>query len=60
MSKNARWEYRSVINADIQELNRLGNEGWQLCAIRTADGRFYLRRRREKEKVAEPQPALAQ
>lgn len=36
------WEYRTGAGLDVDGLNALGAEGWELVAVQ--DGAFYLKR----------------
>lgn len=36
-----KWEYQCVCNSNINNLNRLGKEGWELVAITRIHSRLF-------------------
>jgi hypothetical protein len=41
------WEYRTAINPDLKRLNDMGEEGWELAAIKAekdGPGEYYFKR----------------
>jgi hypothetical protein len=50
-ARQVRWEYKIRTNVGASELNRLGDEGWDLAAIKSDRGgtaQFYLKRPKSK------------
>ena len=46
------WEYKTFINVNAADLNKLGNEGWELVTVvQTSSYKMFYFKREKQQKV---------